>query len=178
MFSDQVAQYKFGTSWSGSENTHLRGFETTVSDLNYAATGAYQAANSQERIDIKLVKNSSGGTLADKKVVKWKATAIGTEVDSLCGDEEKGAGIVAAFGRSTGTIPDGEHFWLVTRGRRTVVSDGSAITNLSALTTAANGKVKLQDAAVGDIAAHCGIANANPADVDGTEFEAFVSFDY
>lgn len=86
----------------------------------------------------RLVKNSSGGTLASKLNCKWEPESAITAVDGLAGATDLVAGVVDQY-LGSATVADGDYFWLAVHGPHLVTSSASYDDNVT-LAPAASGK--------------------------------------
>lgn len=103
-----------------------------------------QPVASNETVECVAVKNTSGGALLPKTLVKFKAGAILTEVDGSADDSSVRVGVVDEYLPAAG-VPVDEVFWVVVKGPTTILkTTGAAISagaKVSAATSAAAGKV-------------------------------------
>ena len=103
-----------------------------------------QPVASNETVECVAVKNTSGGALLPKTLVKFKAGAILTEVDGGADDASVRVGVVDEYLPAAG-VPVDEVFWVVVKGPTTILkTTGAAITagaKVSAATAAAPGKI-------------------------------------
>ena len=128
-------------------------------------------------IQVRIVRNNSGGTLSKSTVVKWKAGFHGTQVDVVAGATEIGCGIVDPF--LTTTVANGDTFLLFQAGPALVLAS-AAITAGVAVMTAASGKVVTRTAlstpaTVVQLAATVGYM-LEAATADGEYKRAFLQF--
>ena len=156
--------------------TSLLGSTGIVQDL-FGTGNAPRTILSACPIQVRIVRNNSGGTLSKSTVVKWKAGYHGTQVDVVAGATEIGCGIVDPF-LST-TVANGDTFLLFEAGPALVLAS-AAITAGTAIMTAAAGKVVTRTtlstpATVVQLAATVGYM-LEAATADGEYKRAFLQF--
>lgn len=126
-------------------SARIEGTKKDFADVEPVTSGP-ASARSGDTVTCRLVRNSSGITLAAKRVVKWKSGYRNLRVDGYCSvDFENVAGVVDDKIPSSG-VADGDLFWLMQRGPALVkTSLGGNATNvitegsiLAALTSAAS----------------------------------------
>lgn len=133
------APFERGTTRSGTERPHLLGMRCYFPDETEPTGGnGVTKVNSGMEVEAVVVKNNSGGTLAPKSVVTWEAGYEGTQVDSLAGSLDRGAGVVDPFLDSA--VADGEQFLLIVKGPTTVLAHDGSLTAGTGLITAAAGR--------------------------------------
>lgn len=91
---------------------------------------------SKRRVLCRLVRNSSGITLAGKRLVKFKAGTNGTEVDGYTRIQGEGAYACSDEYLTSAGVRDGDVFWVVIKGPAVVTTSvagdaGNVITNTS-----------------------------------------------
>lgn len=119
------------------------GTQACFQDIDYASTAEVKAQLSNMMVQAVLVKQTGATAIAPGAVVKWSVP--GTEVAAVAGDEEVGCGVVDPYLSSS--VAQNEYCWIITKGPVDVIT-AAGITAGAALSTAAAGKVKLNDYAV------------------------------
>ncbi|MAT51123.1 MAG: hypothetical protein CMK32_08065 [Porticoccaceae bacterium] len=131
--------FERGTTRSATDRPHLLGqrcyFDNVVANTG---NGPTKVTDGRE-VEAIVVKNDSGGTLAAKKAVTWKAGYTGTRVGGVTsGASQRVAGIVDPF--LTSTVADGEQFLLIVKGPTTVLANDGSITAGTGLVSQAAGR--------------------------------------
>lgn len=159
-----------------ANKTDLLGSTGFVQDIS-GSGNAPRILQSACPVQVRIVRNNSGGTLSKSTVVKWKAGYHGTQVDVVAGATEIGCGIVDPF--LSGTVANGDTFLLFQAGPALVLAS-AAITAGVAIMTAASGKVVTRTtlstpATVVQLAATVGYM-IEAATADGEYKRAFLQF--
>lgn len=128
-----------------------------------------------------LCRQSNATPRAKGEIVRWASDTTygaGKAVDALCGDDEKGAGIVSPFIGNV-TVAEGEFFWLIVKGITYVRYDGTAINAANTkLTTAADGEVRAYVAGTDEPTNFIGMNTVVKASgAAGDLFKALVNFE-
>lgn len=95
-----------------------------------------QPVASNETVECVAVKNTSGGALLPKTLVKFKAGAILTEVDGSADDASVRVGVVDEYLPAAG-VPVNEVFWVVVKGPTTILKTTGAAISAGAMVSAA-----------------------------------------
>jgi hypothetical protein len=104
------------------DGSQMLGTTKTFADTN-PNTGAFL---SQRSVDCICVKNSSGSAILPGAVVKFKASAILTEVDGLATTSTTLMGVADEYLPTAG-VPNGEAFWVVVKGPSKVTKTSTSV---------------------------------------------------
>lgn len=124
------------------DGSHLLGIHKVFLDAN----PRNQPVLSNETVECVAVRNTSGGALLPKTLVKFKSGAVLTEIDGSADDSSVRVGVVDEYLPAAG-VPVNEVFWVVVKGPTTILKTtgvGEAITAgeyVSAATSIDAGKV-------------------------------------
>lgn len=105
-------------------------------------------------VKMQLVRNSSGGVLYPGQIVTYKTLLSGKEVTNpAAATSGRHDGVVDHY--ITGTVADGDCFWMVVDGPTKFLPDANAVTEFDTLVVSPNvaGAVKTQTAAPADATA-------------------------
>lgn len=102
---------------TGTTSQALLGIKKVFKDLDYSGTNQAKAPRSGGEVTCLLVRNSSGISLTPGRLVTWKSTKQGMEVDgySRLDQAEIVAGVVDEW-LPSGGVADDDLFWLVVKG--------------------------------------------------------------
>jgi hypothetical protein len=81
---------------------------------------------SNETVECVVVRNTSGGALLPKTLVRFSASAVLTSVDAGAKDSDVRIGVVDEYLPAAG-VPVNEVFWLVVKGPTVVTTNGNPI---------------------------------------------------
>lgn len=98
------------------DGSHLLGVHKVFLD----ADPRNQPVNSNETVECVAVRNTSGGALLPKTLVKFKAGAVLTEIDGSANDSSVRVGVVDEYLPAAG-VPVNEVFWVVVKGPTTIL---------------------------------------------------------
>lgn len=159
------------------EGANLEGKEYTFPDLDLATAGGARASRSNREVRCRVVRNSAGIALLPKRVVKYKTSTYGYQVDGYTAvTSEDFAGVVDEWLPTTG-VPSNDLFYIVIQGptvaltdiaasAANLVSQGSLLVALTAVTS--------QATTAGHVTVATAIAAAT-TDNDGTVFDQAVN---
>lgn len=165
MSSDATAIYPLGQAVTDDYGAQMLGVETWFPDIDFAsAVNPKPAPRTGLQVHAILVMNDSGGTLTPGLFVTWKAGYVGTRVGALAGVGSAPAGQVDPY--ISGTVADGDAFWLIVDGPTEVIPAAEWSAGAS-LMPAASGEltintrnsigVAIAAAAAGDVSGNLGV---------------------
>lgn len=121
------------------DGSHILGVHKVFLDTNPAT----QSVTTNETVECIAVKNTSGGALLPKTLVKFKLAATLTEVDAAADNSHVRVGVVDEYLPAAG-VPNNEVFWVVVRGPTTILKTsgtGEEITAGEFVSVATSGDV-------------------------------------
>jgi hypothetical protein len=131
-------------------------------------THGVKPQTTHQKVEAIWLKNTSGGTLAEKLLTQYEAAAVGRQTDALAGADETPAGAIPAVG--AGGVLANYGYWAVVRGPTTLTA-GAAISAGDGIKCGADGKAAVAVPATDAEGTRIGRA-VTAAAGDGNEFEA------
>jgi hypothetical protein len=165
--TSSIALFPRGGSYAAThiEAHKLQGSEVAFPDSNRTNT---DRLNSGAMVHMRLVKNTSGGTLSANQLCKADTSPLVT-TDGVAGGSDRAIGAVDCL-LGTATVPNEYYYWSAYRGPHPVICSGAGVTTNTVLKTATGGKVV--DSAGG--ATDVGLSLETGAAVDNTVIMAML----
>lgn len=136
--SEMIGTPRLGVQNATNYGEFVLGDEFEVIDGELDASGEFVLTQSERRVRVRLVKNTSGGVIKPGTVVKREITGNIEHDVEPAGSGEVGCGI--ADPRISGDIADGAKFLIITKGPIDCVASG-ALTKGHSANVAASGEV-------------------------------------